>query len=165
VGLGVDFCPGECGTVVDIANRNTARGKYVVDTCQLVCDGLSFFPVHYCKCDQGFTSADDFHHYSFILAIPSSYSSNADSPFLQLPLKPKPVRSFYPFAMCKLYILSIICSVTSRICRGNHDVTPRASTEMDFRPHSQRSDAYLGITDDDTPSERGRKIAYWLAQD
>ena len=158
----------QCGTIVDVANLNTAQGKYVVDTCQLVRNGLSFFPVHYRECDQGFTSADDFHHYSFILAIPSSFSSNTDSPFLQLPLKPKPVRSFYPFVMCKLYISSIICSLTSKICRGNHDTTPRASTEMDFRPpsspHSQRSDSYLDITDDDTPSERGRKLAYWFAQ-
>jgi len=158
----------QCGTVVDIANLNTVRGKYIVDTCQLVRNGLSFFPVHYRECDQGFTSADHFHHYSFILAIPSSFSSNADSPFLQLPLKPKPVRSFYPIVMCKLFISSIICSLTSKICRGNHDTTPRASTEMDFRPpsssHSQRSETHLDITDDDIPSERGRKIAYWFAR-
>lgn len=158
----------QCGTVVDVANLNTTRGKYIVDTCQLVRDGLSFFPVHYRECDQGFTSADDFRHYSFILAIPSPYCSNKNSPFLHLPLKPKSTRSFNPIFTCKLYLSSIFYCLTSKIHRENHDATPRTSTEMDFRPpsspQSQRSDAYLDITDDDTPSEKGRKLAYWFAR-
>ena len=34
-------------------SHNTAQGEYIVDTCQLTRDGLSYFPVHYHEYDQG----------------------------------------------------------------------------------------------------------------
>ena len=73
----------QCGSIINIANLNTEEGKYVVDACQLVRDKFSFFPIHYWIGNgQGFTSADDYHHYSFILAVPSTYTKVTKSPLL-----------------------------------------------------------------------------------
>jgi len=71
----------QCGSIVNIANLNTEEGKYVVDACQLIRDEYAFFPVHYQIGDgQGFTLADDFHHYSFSLVVLSTYCLIDKSP-------------------------------------------------------------------------------------
>src|SRR5438309_4376867 len=81
----------QCSSIVNIANLNTEEGKYVVDACQLVRDKFSFFPIYYQIDDgQGFISADNYHHYSFILAVPSIYAIVTKSLLLQLLLRLKP---------------------------------------------------------------------------
>jgi len=62
------------GTAVDICGINGYDGRYVVDYCQLVRDGVAYLPVHYRQYDsQGFSSAFDPRHLSFILVIPTSF--------------------------------------------------------------------------------------------
>ena len=161
----------QCGTVVNVANLNTTAGKYIVDACQLVREDLCFFPVHFREYDgQRFTSADDTHHFSFILVVPSVYSRviASVSPLLQKSSKSKPIRSFYPFSMFNIRIPSFFRCFTSKNHQESRDSTPRTSFETDFHPpsslQSQKSDYAFDITADDTASERGRKYAFWFAQ-
>lgn len=158
----------QCGTIVNVANLNTARGKYVVDACQLTRDGLSYFPVHYREYDQAFTSADDSCHYSFVLAIPSNFTSVSDSLLLQFLLKSKPTRSYLPFAKLKYFFAPVRHCFSLRNDQENQNATPRTSTEMDFRPpsspQSQTSDNFLDFAEEDTPAERQRKHDFWFAR-
>jgi len=158
----------QCGTIVNVANLNTARGKYVVDACQLTRDGLSYFPVHYREYDQAFTSADDSRHYSFVLAIPSNFTSVSDSLLLQFLLKSKPTRSYLPFAKLKYFFAPVRHCFSLRNDQENQNATPRTSTKMDFRPpsspQSQTSDNFLDFAEEDTPAERQRKHDFWFAR-
>ena len=161
----------QTGTIVNVANINTDEGKYVVDVCQHIRDDLCFFPVHFREYDgQRFTSADDNRHYSFILVVPLLYSQvpTTTSPLLQKPLKSKPIRSFHPFVMIRLYTSSLLCCLTSKSHQESRNTTPRTSIEMDFRPpsslQSRKSDYIFDITGDETASERGRKYAFWFAR-
>ena len=58
--------------------------------------------VKYC---QGFTLADNSHHYFFILAIPSIFISVSNFP--QFLLKLKPTHSYLPFAKLKYYLAPV----------------------------------------------------------
>ena len=157
----------QCGSIINIANLNTEEGKYVVDACQLVCDKFSFFPVHYRIGDgQGFTSADDYHHYFFILAVPSTYTKVTKSPLLQLLLKLKPTRSFLPIALLK-FLLSCLCnSLTSPMRQQDQEKTPRPSLNLDFLPlpspqPQQYSDDILDITNDESFADVRRRYDFW----
>jgi len=154
-------------TIINVTNLNTARGKYVVDACQLTHDGLSYFPVHYHEYDQAFTSANDSRHYSFVLAIPSNFTSISDSLLLQFLLKSKPTRSYLPFAKLKYFFAPVRQCFSLRNDQENQTATSRTSTEMDFRPpsssQSQTSDNFLDFAEEDTPTERQRKHNFWFA--
>src|SRR6266581_401159 len=120
----------QCGSIINIANLNTEEGKYVVDACQLVHDKFSFFPIHYWIGDgQGFTSADDYHHYSFILTVPSTYIKVTKSPLFRLLLKLKPARSFLPIALLNFFFRTFAIpshhqhiNKTRRRRRGYHSI-------------------------------------------
>jgi len=166
VRLGVFPIQEDCRHI--IANLNTAREKYVVDACQLTRDGLSYFPVHYREYDQAFTLADDSRHYSFILAIPSNFTSVSNSLLLQFLLKSNPTRSYLPFAKLKYFFAPVRHCFSLRNDQENQNATPRTSTEMDFRPpsspQSQTSDNFLDFAEEDTPAERQRKHDFWFAR-
>jgi len=69
-----------CGTAVNIHNINNCDGQYIVEYCQLICNGITYLPIHFREyCNQGFSTTNDPHHHSFILAVPVELSY---SPFL-----------------------------------------------------------------------------------
>lgn len=155
----------QCGSIVNIANLNTKEGKYVVDACQLIRDEFAFFPVHYRIGDgQGFTSADDSHHYSFILIVPLIYCLVNESPLLQLLSKLKPARSSHIVFMFKFLLSRLRHSFTSKA--PQHEKTPRPSLDLEFlplpSPRSQRHpDEFLDITDDEPFANARRNYDFW----
>ena len=160
----------QCGSIVNIANLNTKKGKYVIDACQLVCNKFSFFPVYYqIGNSQGFTLVDNYHHYSFILAVPSTYAIVTKSLLLQLLLKLKPARSFLPITLLK-FLLSRLCnSLTSPMRQQDQEKTPRPSLDLDFlplpSPQSQRySDNILDITNDKSFADAQRRYDFWYGK-
>ena len=59
------------GTAVNIQGINETDGRYLVDYCQLIRDGIAYLPVHFRdRHKQGFSIVNDPFHYSFILMIP-----------------------------------------------------------------------------------------------
>lgn len=68
------------GTAVDIREINEPDGRYLVEYCQLIRDGIAYLPVHFREYhNQGFSTANDPRHHSFILAVPAFLCK---SPFL-----------------------------------------------------------------------------------
>jgi len=62
------------GDIINILNTNTQQSRYVVNLCQMICNGRVYLPVHYHDYyEQGFTKASDSRHRSFILDIPTSF--------------------------------------------------------------------------------------------
>ena len=157
----------QCGSIVNIAQLNTREGRYVVDACQLIRDGLLFFLVHYRIGDgQGFTSTDDCHHYSFILIVPSTYSSASGSPLLQLSAKLKPTRTFLSATMINFFYSITRHLFASKVHPPDNEKTPRPSLDLDFLPLStpqsqQYPGDFLDITDNETFANTQRKHEYW----
>ena len=160
----------QCGSIVNIANLNTKEGKYVVDACQLVRDEYAFFPVHYRIDDgQGFTSADDFRHYSFILVVPSTYCLVNESPLLHFLSKLKPTRSSHISLMFKLLLSRLRHSFASKAPRQDHEKTPRPSLDLEFLPlptpqSQQHLDDFLDITDDEPFADARRRYEFWYCK-
>ena len=60
------------GTAVDIREINEPDGQYLVEYCQLIRKGITYLPIHFQEYhNQGFSTANDPHHCSFILTIPA----------------------------------------------------------------------------------------------
>ena len=68
------------GTAVDIMEIDEYDGRYIIDYCQLIRDGIAYLPVHYREYEnQAFSAANDPRHYSFILTVSVELSK---APFL-----------------------------------------------------------------------------------
>jgi len=160
----------QCGSIVNIANLNTDEGKYVVDVCQLVRDEYAFFPVHYWIGDgQGFTSADDFRHYSFILIVPSTYCLVNESPLLHFLSKLKPTCSSHIALMFKLFLSCLCHSFTSKAPQQDHEKTLRPLLDLEFLPlpspqSQQHPDDFLDITDDEPFADARRRYDFWYCK-
>lgn len=160
----------QCSSIVSIAHLNTKEGKYIVGACQLVREELLFFPVHYRIGDrQGFTSIDDSRHYSFILVVPSAYSSASRSPLLRLSAKLKPTCT-----SLSTTFINVFHSITHHIFAPkvhvpDHKKTPRPSLDLEFLllPTLQSQECpgdFLDITDDETFASAQRRHKYWHGQ-
>jgi len=132
----------------------------------LVRDEYAFFPVHYRIGDgQGFTSADNFHHYSFILIVPLIYCLVDKSPLLQFLSKLKPTHSHIAF-MFKHFLSRLRHSFTSKAPQQDHEKTPRPSLDLDFLPlpspwSQQHLDDFLDVTDDEPFADARRRYEFW----